>query len=196
MESEVISQAKKLYALAQKTGLLGVESFVDVFSDVKLNKIAHGLDEDRDIFMVNSREVDAAGKIWEDGVHDRIMTDVSQIFIDYLQEKGKSFMLDYDSAVEDIVFNFKSVCSDLDISDIGEEKIEGDWYQSMKIGEDVFKYKMTDQYVPGDVLYDIGRKLFPLSKALLCTNFGDQDQYLIVSLDFAPEFTDFGFFSV
>ncbi|KKT29628.1 MAG: hypothetical protein UW16_C0026G0005 [Microgenomates group bacterium GW2011_GWC1_44_10] len=196
MEPKVKQQAGDLFILAKKANLLSSEEFSEVFPKSTLSKISGNIIEDEKVFLQNSRTVKNPEKIWTEGIQFRITADVSQIFIDYLQEKGRAFTLDYDSPVEDVVFNFKSTSSDLDISDTGEEKIDGDSYQGMKIGEDVFKYKMTNQYIPGDVLFDIGRKLFPLSRALLCTNFGDQDQYLIVDLELAPEFTDFGFLSL
>lgn len=122
--------------------------------------------------------------------------DLAQILVDFLMERNKAFMVNYDQPVEDVIFNFKSVSSDLSISDLGEKQEDGEWFQGMKIGEETFWYKSEDPGLVGDVLSDLGRKLFPLSKVILQTNLGDQNHYLVVNLDFAPEFEELGFFSV
>lgn len=118
---------------------------------------------------------------------------VAQVFVDFLVDTNKAFEVNYDQPVEDVIFNFKSVSSELSISDLGEKQEDGEWFQGMRVGDETFWYKSEAQGLVGEVLFDLGRKLFPLSKGIICTNFGDQNQYFVVDLGFAQEFTEFGF---
>lgn len=119
-----------------------------------------------------------------------------QIFVEFLVETNKAFEVNDDQPLEDVIFNFKSVSSDLSISDLGEKQEDGEWFQGMQVGDKKFWYQSEAPGLVGEALFDLGRKLFPFSKGILQANFGDQNQYIIVGLDFAPEFTDFGFISL
>ena len=196
MDQQILDKARRLFELAKKACLLTTESFLTVYQKAKLQKISEGLEGDKKIFMQNNPEIKDSEKLWNEGIDLRIFESVAQLLLDFLQSIHQAFSVAYDQPVEDIIFNFKSVSQDLHISDLGEKQESGVWLQGMKIGEDTFWYQSSSETLVQDVLYDINRHLFPLSKCLLCANFRDQDQYLVVALDLLPEFEEFGFFSV
>lgn len=193
MEKEIKEQAQKLFELGQKAKLLSSEDYSAVFPDAKLNQISAAINRDKATFIRANQDIVDPEKLWNDGVDLRIADNVAQAFVDFLVENSKAFSLSYDQPVEDIIFNFKSVSSDLSITDLGEKQEDGEWLQGMKVGNEIFWYPSESDNLVGDVLFDLGRQLFSLSKCLLQTNFGDRNQYLVIDLDQAPQFSDFGF---
>lgn len=196
METEIKLQAEKLFKLAQKANLVTTEDFSSVFPKVKLGEISDGINRDKNIFIQNNPEVKDSEKLWNEGVDLRTSEAVAQMLLDFLIEINKSFSVSYDQPVEDVIFNFKSVTSDLSISELGEKQEDGEWFQGMKVGDETFWYQSEAPGLVGEVLFDLGRKLFPRSKGIVQANFGDQNQYLILDLDLVPEFADFGFTSI
>lgn len=193
MNPQILSQARKLYELAQKAKLLTTESFSDVYPEAKLQEILARLDGDKAAFIENNQPLSNPEKIWDDGVEARIKEDIAQTFMDFLQEHHQAFMVNWDQPVEDIVFNFQTVSSVPEITALGEKQVDGKWIQSMKIGDKIYDYQVSDEGFVPEVLYDINRSLFPLSKSIICAKVGDENQYLVIDLEFYPEFADFGF---
>lgn len=196
MDHQIPENAQKLYELAKKTDLLTTEPFSTVYPKKNLQEIFDGLDRDKHLFLQNNPEVKDSEKLWNQGIDLKISELVAQTLLDFLQNIHKAFSVAYDQPVEDVIFNFKSVSKDLNISDLGEKQEGGEWFQGMKIDDETFWYKAAEETLVQDVLHDISRRLFSLSKCILCANFRDQDQFLVVDLEFAPEFTDFGFISL
>jgi len=196
MDQKMLDKAQNLYELAKRAGLITSETFSTIFSKEKFKEILDGLDRDKRHFLQNIPEVKDSEKLWNEGTDPKISESVAQILLDFLQNIHKAFSVAYDQPVEDVIFNFRSVSQDLNISDLGEKQEDGKWFQGMKIGEETFWYRSEEKALVQDVLYDISRKLFPLSKCILCANFRDQDQYIVIDLDFVSMFEEFGFFSV
>jgi hypothetical protein len=193
MDQKMLDKAQNLYELAKRAGLITSETFSTIFSKEKFKEILDGLDRDKRHFLQNIPEVKDPEKLWNMGIDLKISELVAQVLLDFLQNIHQAFSVAYDQPVEDVVFNFQSVSKDLNISDLGEKQEDGKWFQGMKIGEEIFWYKSGEGALVQDVLSDIGRKLFPLSKCILCDNFRDQDQYIVIDLDFVSEFEEFGF---
>jgi hypothetical protein len=196
MDQKMLDKAQNLYELAKRADLLTEELFSTIFSKEKFQEIFDGLDRDKCLFLQNNPEVKDLEKLWNEGIDSKISELVAQVLMDFLQNIHKAFSVAYDQPVEDVIFNFRSVSKDLNISDLGEKQEDGKWFQGMKIGEETFWYRSEEKALVQDVLYDISRKLFPLSKCILCANFRDQDQYIVIDLDFVSMFEEFGFFSV
>jgi hypothetical protein len=194
MEENILNYSNTLFALAKKAQLLTKEDLQDVFSDRMTKQIVSGLERDKANFIKNNPGISDPDGLWNNGVANRIAEDVSMWFMDYLEETKRAFAIDWDQPIEDIIFNFKNIFSDLDIHDLGETRIAGDWYQGMRIGSEIFQYKASDEgYVPV-VITEINNHLRSLSKVLVYAKTGDDNQFTIIPLNTLPEFEKLGFF--
>jgi len=196
MEKDLLSLAQDIYGLSKKAGLLTAESFSEVFPDQKIKKLDQDINRDKNIFLENNRDINDSESLWELGVQYKIRENLLQIMMDFLQEKGKAFMVNWDQPVEDIVYNFKTVNTGLPISDLGEKQVDGQWYQGVEIEGKPYWYPASPEgYVP-EVLGEIGKHLQKLSLVIVCLKAGDENQYTVIGEELLPEFEKFDFSTV
>lgn len=189
-----MSYAKRLFDLSKKAGLLSGENLSDVFPENKLQKLSREIAKDKKSFLSNNQDLTDPEKLWNEGIRFRITEKTTQLFIDYLQKKNKAMMINWDQPVEDIVYNFKKISSDLDISDTGEKQVDGKWFQGLKIGTEIFEYESTKEGYVRDVLCEINKHLLPKSKVIVCPTIGDENQYILINNKYLSDFEKLGFF--
>lgn len=110
---------------------------------------------------------------------------------------NKAFSLDWKFPVEDIVFNIKKVCPDLDIKSIPEKQVFGDWTQTMIIEGKEYPFKTESDTLILDVISTVNKHLKKFNQTLVFFDTQDDDFFFIlVDISKVPEYIDKGFVEV
>ena len=116
-----------------------------------------------------------------------------ELFEEALKE-NRAFVLDWKFPVEDIVFNVKTVCPDLDIKSMPEKQVFGDWVQSVFIDETEYSFMANSETLILDVISTVNKHLQKTNQTLVFFNTQDDDLYFIlIDLSELPLYLDKGF---
>lgn len=113
------------------------------------------------------------------------------------KKNNKAFSLDWKFPVEDIVFNIKSVCPNLDIQSIPEKQVNGDWFQTMIVEGTEYSFNTESETLILDLISTVNKHLQKINQALVFFDTQDDDYYFfLVSIENIQEYLDQGFVRV
>lgn len=120
-------------------------------------------------------------------------TQFEELF-DEAEENNQAFALDWKSSIEDVVYNVKIVCPNLQIRALPEKQVYGDWVETMIIDESEYPFQTESDTLILDAISAVNKHLQKSNQALVFYDTEDDNKYFIlISLSEIPEYLEKGF---
>ncbi len=123
-------------------------------------------------------------------------TQFEELFIK-AREANHAFILDWKASIEDIVFNIKDSCPELDIRCLQAKQVYGDWIQTVFIDEKEYSFHANSETLILDMISTTNKHLKKNNQTLTFFDTQDDNYYFIlIKLAEIPEYLDQGFVEV
>lgn len=119
-----------------------------------------------------------------------------QIF-DQAEKNHKAFTLDWKFPVEDIVFNIKQILPHLDITDLKEKQVDGNWQQPMTLEGKEYSFDADSETLITDVITTVNQHLKKDNQVLVWFDTQDDDyNFILINLQELADYLEKGFIEV
>jgi hypothetical protein len=113
------------------------------------------------------------------------------------RKQNLAFFLDWNFPVEDIVFNIKNVCPELDIKCLPEKRVQGEWFQAMIIEGKEYTFSTKSESLIQDVVSTTNKHLEKSNQTLVFFDTQDDNRYFfLINLSDLPQYKDQGFIQI
>ena len=109
--------------------------------------------------------------------------------------KNEAFFVDWQSSVEDIVFNIKTILPQLDINSLPTKQVYGDWMEYMIFEDKQYDFKQDDSPAKiVDIVHLVNISLEKINKYLIFFDTEDDNyNFILIKYSELPDYVTKGF---
>jgi len=108
-----------------------------------------------------------------------------------------AFILDWKASIEDIIFNIKNTCPELNIKSLQAKQVSGNWVQTVFINEEPYLFDANSKTLILDMISTINKHLKKIGQTLIFFDTQDDNYYFFsINLTEIPEYLEKGFVEI
>lgn len=169
----------QLFDLVKIAGLLPSATIADVFPENTLKEALNLFEKDKSVFLKSATDLKNPSQIWDENIDQKYKDKALEILMSYLVDHRQAFYVGWDQPLEDIIFNFETVCPDLNIIYLGEFQKDGKWCTGMQIADKTFEYTFEDINLY-DIIDIFNHFLLGHNKVILYADTLDCNDFVVI----------------